>query len=186
MSRPRSQRYRSNVSTEPTAPDPLPRHGADRHIDRHAPRYPKESAPEASLVHQGIITGEEYTSAVGRHEESGHSIWAGGFVVPFVLFCSPPAPLRPGRGIRRTRFAVAEVVATGEGLSQIPELVSNLFEKAIQWRGTDIHLDPDSSGVRIRVRIDGHLHDVGSLPDEVARQVRSRIKILAGWTYWRK
>lgn len=169
------------ASTEPTAPPPLHRdtERTGTSIAGHRD-IPKESVPEASLVHQGIITGEEYASAVGRHEESGHSIWAA--LRGAVHLILPRRPYFFGRGEESddTRFAVAEVVATGEGLSPIPELVSNLFEKAIQWRGTDIHLDPDTSGVRIRVRVDGHLHDVGSLPDEVARQVRSRIKILAG------
>ncbi len=168
-------------STDPTAPAPLHRDTERTATSIVAQRdIPKQSAPEASLVHQGIITGEEYASAVGRHEESGHSIWAA--LRGAVRLILPRRPHFFGLGDEPddTPFAVAEVVATGERLSPIPELVSNLFEKAIQWRGTDIHLDPDSSGVRIRVRIDGHLHDVGSLPDEVARQVRSRIKILAG------
>jgi type II secretory ATPase GspE/PulE/Tfp pilus assembly ATPase PilB-like protein len=168
------------VSDAPAAPAPLHRDTGRTGTEiATQPGMPKDCAPEASLVHQGIITGEEYASAVGRHEESGHSIWAA--LRGAVRLILPRGPHFFGRGEESddSRFTVAEV-SPGERSSPIPELVSNLFEKAIQWRGTDIHLDPDTAGVRIRVRIDGHLHDVGSLPDEVARQVRSRIKILAG------
>src|ERR1044072_887530 len=61
------------ASTEPTAPGPL--HRDTDPIAAHRDIL-KESATEASLVHQGIITGEEYASAVGRHQQSGHSIWS--------------------------------------------------------------------------------------------------------------
>src|SRR4051794_27759011 len=34
-----------------------------------------DAGPEQALVQQGIITDEEYASALSRSEQSGHSIW---------------------------------------------------------------------------------------------------------------
>ena len=43
-------------------------------------------------------------------------------------------------------------------------LVDLLLERAFQLQATDIHLDPSESGLRVRLRVDGLLHDVAKLP----------------------
>jgi len=59
-------------------------------------------------------------------------------------------------------------------------LVDLLLERAFQLKATDVHLDPNENGLRIRLRIDGMLHDVLQLPSRVTGQVISRLKILGG------
>jgi type II secretory ATPase GspE/PulE/Tfp pilus assembly ATPase PilB-like protein len=59
-------------------------------------------------------------------------------------------------------------------------LVDLLFERAFQLMATDIHLDPTTTGLRVRLRVDGLLHDVLELPMEMMSQVISRIKLMAG------
>lgn len=59
-------------------------------------------------------------------------------------------------------------------------LVDLLLERAFQLRATDIHLDPNKSGLRVRLRVDGMLHDVLHLPPEMMSQVTSRVKLMAG------
>ena len=59
-------------------------------------------------------------------------------------------------------------------------LVDLLLERAFQLRATDIHLDPSTSGLRVRLRVDGMLHDVLQLPAEMMSQVVSRVKLMAG------
>ena len=66
------------------------------------------------------------------------------------------------------------VEAVGPG-----RLVDLLLERAFQLQATDIHLDPVSDGLRVRLRVDGLLHDVLQLPDKHTSQVMSRIKLLA-------
>ena len=44
---------------------------------------------------------------------------------------------------------------------------------------TDIHFDPTEDGLRIRLRVDGLLHDVLKLPAEMTSHVVSRIKLMA-------
>jgi type II secretory ATPase GspE/PulE/Tfp pilus assembly ATPase PilB-like protein len=59
-------------------------------------------------------------------------------------------------------------------------LVDLLLERAFQLRATDIHFDPTKSGLRVRLRVDGLLHDVLQLPAEMMSQVISRVKLMAG------
>jgi general secretion pathway protein E len=59
-------------------------------------------------------------------------------------------------------------------------LVDLLLERAFQLNATDIHIDPNQNGLRIRLRVDGMLHDVLQLPQKLTAQVISRLKIMAG------
>ncbi len=58
-------------------------------------------------------------------------------------------------------------------------LVDLLLERAFQLKATDIHLDPTEKGLRIRLRVDGLLHDVLMLPVAMQSHVISRVKLLA-------
>ncbi len=54
-----------------------------------------------------------------------------------------------------------------------------LIQRAIQERASDIHVEPDVKGVRIRYRIDGVLHEIMKLPKYVHAPLLSRLKIMA-------
>jgi type II secretory ATPase GspE/PulE/Tfp pilus assembly ATPase PilB-like protein len=58
-------------------------------------------------------------------------------------------------------------------------LVDLLLERAFQLQATDIHLDPGETGLRVRLRVDGLLHDVAKLPTEMTSHVISRVKLMA-------
>ncbi len=59
-------------------------------------------------------------------------------------------------------------------------LVDLLLERAFQLNATDIHLDPTNDGLRVRLRVDGMLHDVLRLPSSLTAQVISRLKVMGG------
>jgi len=89
-------------------------------------------------------------------------------------------------------------VRTGNGpLVQLVELRSNdelatsndehvvaavdyLLNYAFDQRASDIHLEPRQDDGVIRLRIDGILHDIDSLPLNVHGAVTSRLKVMAG------
>jgi len=62
----------------------------------------------------------------------------------------------------------------------IINLVDNLIEYAHTVRASDIHLDPNETGMRVRLRIDGVLDDVFIFPKAIRSEVISRIKVMAG------
>ena len=59
-------------------------------------------------------------------------------------------------------------------------LVDLLLERAFQLNATDIHFDPLPNGLRVRLRVDGLLHDVLRLPGNLTAQVVSRLKVMGG------
>lgn len=59
-------------------------------------------------------------------------------------------------------------------------LVDLLLERAFELGATDIHFDPRSDGLHIRLRVDGILHDILQLSPTMTSQVISRLKLMAG------
>jgi general secretion pathway protein E len=58
--------------------------------------------------------------------------------------------------------------------------VSELFERAVELRATDIHIEPFRGTLQVRLRVDGMLRPISSPPADMARAIVSRVKILAG------
>jgi general secretion pathway protein E len=61
----------------------------------------------------------------------------------------------------------------------IIKLVQNLVSRAVEMQASDIHIEPREDSVRVRMRIDGVLHTVETLPLAVRAALASRIKIMA-------
>ena len=59
-------------------------------------------------------------------------------------------------------------------------LVDALLEHATTFRASDIHLDPLERGMRVRLRIDGVLQDLLTIPKNIQSEIVSRIKVLSG------
>ncbi len=67
----------------------------------------------------------------------------------------------------------------GKDNFSIESLVNTFIEKAMFDRASDIHLDPTEKKVRVRIRIDGVLHELYTYPIEIHSTVVSRLKVLA-------
>lgn len=59
-------------------------------------------------------------------------------------------------------------------------LVDDLLSQAVQKRASDIHLEPLGTRARIRLRIDGELHEIGSISLGTYLSWVSRLKIISG------
>ncbi len=76
-----------------------------------------------------------------------------------------------------------EDVATMERMAQrapIVNLVNTIIKEAVKERASDIHIEPERDRVRTRYRVDGILHESGSLSKGTELAVVSRIKIMSG------
>ena len=62
----------------------------------------------------------------------------------------------------------------------IIRVANAVIQQAIKERASDIHLEPDNTGVRIRYRVDGVLHEAMHLPKYIRPPLISRFKIMAG------
>ncbi|MDD5749701.1 MAG: GspE/PulE family protein [Patescibacteria group bacterium] len=62
----------------------------------------------------------------------------------------------------------------------LSEIVTIIISAGLQFRASDIHIEAEEKDVKIRLRIDGVLHDVVVLPKDAWPKINSRIKLLAG------
>ena len=65
--------------------------------------------------------------------------------------------------------------------ASVVKLVNEIMVEAVNERASDIHIEPDENGLRIRYRIDGMLQ-IQALPPEITRfqaAIISRIKIMS-------
>lgn len=70
---------------------------------------------------------------------------------------------------------------TGEDSDEVTvvKLINSLFEDAIQVGASDIHIEPDSSVLRLRQRIDGVLHETLLNEVNIASALVLRLKLMA-------
>ena len=69
--------------------------------------------------------------------------------------------------------------AARAGERPVIQLVDRILAEGIQSRASDIHLEPEESGVAVRYRIDGVLRQVMVLPKAAGVPLVSRVKIMA-------
>lgn len=70
-------------------------------------------------------------------------------------------------------------VDTAAGDGPVARLVHTVISQAVQRGATDIHLEPQADGLRVRFRVDGVLGAVMSIPGGVGPALISRVKIMA-------
>ena len=69
-----------------------------------------------------------------------------------------------------------------DGAASAPtiRLVNSIIERAITERASDIHLEPREQILNVRMRIDGMMRNILTVPRDLQSSVISRIKIMAG------
>jgi len=68
---------------------------------------------------------------------------------------------------------------TISGDMPVVKLVNSIIARGVGFRASDMHLDPDENGLRVRFRIDGLMKDVATLPRTLLAGVVSRIKVMS-------
>ena len=61
----------------------------------------------------------------------------------------------------------------------IIKIVADTFREAVSNKASDIHIEPQRGSLRIRFRVNGDLHTVTTLPQELAQPVASRVKVIS-------
>jgi type IV pilus assembly protein PilB len=75
-------------------------------------------------------------------------------------------------------LSMEDELARGTSASVV-NLLECLVRKAHEKNASDIHIDPAHEKIRVRLRIDGVLQDICSIPKAIHQEVISRIKVLA-------
>ena len=84
-----------------------------------------------------------------------------------------------GMGLEDERTVTAERLIHVAEVAPVVKLVNLLIASAVRDKASDIHIEPEEDAVRVRLRIDGILHYMTSLPKHLQSAVVSRIKILS-------
>ncbi len=64
--------------------------------------------------------------------------------------------------------------------AQISKVLEHILAAAFALRASDIHLEPEETGIRLRLRVDGQLTDTYTFDEHAYRLMSSRIKLLSG------
>jgi type IV pilus assembly protein PilB len=63
--------------------------------------------------------------------------------------------------------------------ASIIHVINRILQDAIRYKASDIHIEPDARGLRVRFRIDGILEEVMNLSSDWAVPVLNRTKVMA-------
>ena len=80
---------------------------------------------------------------------------------------------------REARSEAQKELLAGKQKTPAVRQVSDILKAAADRRASDIHIEPQANGARVRVRVDGILRDLWVIPHRQQPAVISRIKILA-------
>ena len=75
---------------------------------------------------------------------------------------------------------VANQLDDGANSAPTIRLVNSILERAITERSSDIHLEPRENQLTVRMRIDGVMRNILTVPKELQSSVISRIKVMSG------
>ncbi|WP_304509182.1 GspE/PulE family protein [Anaerotignum sp.] len=75
---------------------------------------------------------------------------------------------------------VSNVIDSDEQSAPTVRLVNSLIEWAVSEHASDIHIEPDEKEVRVRMRIDGLLRHIMTVPKDLQASLLSRLKIMGG------
>lgn len=164
-----------------------------------SPLSPADQALSAAFLKQGLITAEQLEAAqrygVETHRDFRQSILELNLISPEMLNAlafEHIAKLAEGNGsivpvhdtalspdVAKQQRDIRAELKVAAASAPLPELVSQVFDRAMDCRATDIHLDPQEDGLRIRYRIDGQLQDILTLDHTLMTAVINRIKVMS-------
>lgn len=77
-------------------------------------------------------------------------------------------------------YAAMDVAASTQDQPPAVKYVDLIFRTAVNDRASDIHVEPTKSGITVRFRVDGVLHEYPSPPKKWQNAIISRLKVMSG------
>jgi type II secretory ATPase GspE/PulE/Tfp pilus assembly ATPase PilB-like protein len=68
---------------------------------------------------------------------------------------------------------------------QVAPLLDLLLVQAVLHRASDLHLEPGAEEIKVRLRVDGVLHDVGAIPLGLRERLMGRLKVVGAMITYR-
>jgi type II secretory ATPase GspE/PulE/Tfp pilus assembly ATPase PilB-like protein len=147
------------------------------------------SSQSPTSADPGPLTAD-YLSANGLvplRDENGACILATNDPLNFAAFdgiealCDRPVAPAYLPALERSQKTAVSPGAGFQKAGAAEAFVANLISNAANRRAADIHIEPVGSGLRVRLRIDGHLEVTGAqIPQALGDSVVAHVKLLAG------
>jgi len=105
------------------------------------------------------------------------------------LYAALPKPMEVIYGVKisaedlqRFETEISNFKELQEKLKKVSttDLVTLIIGAALKGNASDIHIEAEEADVKVRLRIDGILHDAASIPKDHWKLIISRIKLLSG------
>jgi type IV pilus assembly protein PilB len=84
--------------------------------------------------------------------------------------------------LKPSREGVVDLEATAAAAGEdapVIRIVRDTLKEAVQAGASDVHIEPQQNYLRVRFRESGDLHEIASLPIELAQPVISRVKVMS-------
>ncbi|NTU70275.1 MAG: Flp pilus assembly complex ATPase component TadA [Coriobacteriia bacterium] len=120
-----------------------------------------------------MLTGYRVTPIVATARQIDHAIET------TVIGMGVLHQLEADFGSATTADDVAAAFAAGEKDAPVVGIVNQVLRDAVREGASDVHFEPEETGIRVRFRIDGVLRDVTRLPKGSQSGLVSRLKIMA-------
>jgi len=131
---------------------------------------------------------QRYRALVLHHDASQLRVAVAESVPPglaealhFASQCKIEIECWPQARLDQLRHADTPLVAREEAPAESAiEATQLILRQALERRASDVHIEPCREGLRVRLRIDGVLHPLSSLPATQPAALLARLKILGG------
>lgn len=86
--------------------------------------------------------------------------------------------MKEERGITETIEEAANNAEKASSAAPTVKLVNSILERGIAEKASDIHIEPGEKEMNVRIRVDGRLHSILTVPHDLQSAVISRLKVM--------
>ncbi len=153
--------------------NPLLAEAMKLNIGQQTPQFPAtEDASNKKLTARK--TASSFSFSFGRKAEERKT-----FTGTITFVYAPKSVIEGFFGHYRKPLATRFQAIINQQKKVAPEIITEIFNDAIELRASDIHFEPQEKIVIVRFRVDGVMHEAGRIPKEYYEGVVNRIKIEA-------
>ncbi len=128
----------------------------------------------AAMDDVAMVTGREVVPVIAGESEISHAI------DHYYSICEYQESDHSAEKITARENKTGADMHSAVEDAPVVKMVNALINRAVEEGASDIHLEPSDDGLRIRIRLDGILHDLAVPPRFKQEHIISRVKIMAG------
>ncbi|RJO65646.1 MAG: type II secretion system protein GspE [Candidatus Omnitrophota bacterium] len=122
-----------------------------------------------------LSSEEEILKAIQSHYGSGVDIQK---MLKEGILADASADAKDLELLRNEEIELSSAIEESEKPT-IVKLVDLMLTEALKRRASDVHVEPEEDGLRVRYRIDGSLHEIFKLPRKNQNAILARLKIIS-------